>query len=81
MVPTDEADRPDRTVIVNPRDLGAFLRRTRQRRGITQEDLAADLGISRFYLSTMENGRPSLYTDRLFAAMRDLGIVLKAEAR
>jgi len=75
------ADRGEWAPITNAKDLGAFLQRTRRRRSITQDELAADLGISRSYLSEIEQGKPGLYTDRLFAVMRDLGVTLRAEAR
>ncbi len=75
------SEQPEWAPILNPRDLGSFVQRVRQRRGISQEDLAEDLGISRPYLSQIEAGKPGLYTERLFAVLRDLGIVLKAEAR
>lgn len=75
------SEQPEWAPISNPRDLGLFVKRIRQHRGISQEDLAADLGISRPYLSQIEAGKPGLYTERLFAVLRDLGITLKAEAR
>ena len=61
-------------------DLGAFLRAQRIAQGWTQEEFAAELGISRQYLHEMEQGKPSLYTDRLFAVMRELGLTLRVEA-
>jgi HTH-type transcriptional regulator/antitoxin HipB len=60
-------------------DLGRFLARARADLGITQQALADDLGVSRRYLSEMENGKPSLYTERLFQALRLLDIRLRAE--
>lgn len=67
--------------VTRPADLGHFLRRQRQRRGLTQVELADELGISRRYLVEIEQGKPSLYTDRLFAVLRELDLVLKVEAR
>jgi HTH-type transcriptional regulator/antitoxin HipB len=49
-----------------PEDLGRFLARTRTDRGLTQEALAGELGVSRRYVSEIENGKPGLYTERLF---------------
>lgn len=66
--------------VTAPGDLGAFVRAERRRAGLTQEELAADLGISRRYLHEIEQGKPSLYTTRLFAVLRELGITLRAEA-
>ena len=59
------------------RDLGAIVKAVRRSRGIRQEDLAADLVISRNYLQELENGKPNLYIARLFRAMNRLGITIK----
>lgn len=67
--------------VTRPRDLGDVLRRARLARGLTQEQLADDLGISRRYLHEIEQGKPSLYTERLFALLRELDVVLRAEQR
>ena len=64
----------------NPAQLGAFLRNQRLQRGITQDQLAEDLGITRQYLVDLEKGRPTLYSKRLFALLRLLGARLKVEA-
>jgi HTH-type transcriptional regulator/antitoxin HipB len=66
--------------VTRPADLGDFLRRRRTQRGLTQAALADELGITRRYLVEIEQGKPSLYTDRLFALLRELDIVLKVEA-
>lgn len=62
-----------------PEDLGRFLARVRQDRGLTQEELAEELGVSRRYVSEIENGKPGLYTERLFQMLRLLGVRLRAE--
>jgi HTH-type transcriptional regulator/antitoxin HipB len=62
-----------------PEDLGRFLARVRQDHGLTQEELALDLGVSRRYVSEIENGKPGLYTERLFQMLRLLGVRLRAE--
>lgn len=61
-------------------DLGRFLADVRVERGLTQEQLADDLGITRRYLYEIESGKPSLYTERLFALLRTLGVRLVLEA-
>ena len=58
------------SAVRTPADLGAFLAEVRIRTGWTQEEVAEQLGISRRYLYEIESGRPSLYTDRLFALLR-----------
>lgn len=66
--------------ISSPDDLGAFLRALREERGITQEQLAEDLGITRQYLHEIETGKPNLYSTRLFSLLRLLGVRVKVEA-
>lgn len=65
--------------IRSPEDLGRFVANARADRGVTQQELADWLGVNRRYVSEIENGKPGLYTQRLFQAMRFLGIDLKAE--
>ncbi len=60
-------------------DLGRFLARAREEHGLTQQALADQLGVSRRYVSEIENGKPGLYTERLFQALRLLDIRLTAE--
>ncbi|EWT03340.1 DNA-binding protein [Intrasporangium oryzae NRRL B-24470] len=62
-------------------DLGAFLAEVRASSDLTQDEVAERLGISRRYLYEIESGKPSLYTDRLFALLRLYGVTLTAETR
>lgn len=57
-------------------DLGVFLNRLRVRRGWTQADVAAHLGIPRRYLHELEAGKDVLAYTRLFALLRILGAEL-----
>jgi len=61
----------------SPRDIGATVRRARRARGITQAELADDLGITRQYLSELENGVDNLYITRLFEVLDHLDITLR----
>lgn len=63
-----------------PADLGRFLAQLRAERDLTQDELADSLGISRRYLYEIESGKPSLYSERLFALLRLLGARLTIEA-
>lgn len=65
--------------IRSPEDLGRFLAGARVDLGLTQQALADELGVNRRYVSEIENGKPGLYTERLFQALRLLGIELRAE--
>lgn len=67
--------------IQTPADLGQFLRRLRHERGWSQQRLAEELGTTRQYVFEIESGKPNLYSDRLFAALRLLGGALRAERR
>ena len=67
--------------IARPSDLGDFIRRQRIAQDWTQEELAAELGITRQYLQEIEQGKPSLFVERLFAVLRELDITWKFEAR
>jgi len=63
------------------RDIGATVRRARRARGMTQADLADDLGITRQYLSELENGVDNLYITRLFEVLDRLDLTLRIEDR
>ena len=57
-----------------PSDLGQVMRAAREARAMTQEELASDLGFSRFYLSELESGSSNIYATRLFRVLRKLGV-------
>lgn len=60
-------------------DLGRFLRDLRVQRGLTQGQLAEELGVTRQYVAEIERGKPTLYSERLFQSLRLLGGRLRAE--
>lgn len=66
--------------VLSSRDLGSFLSDLRVRRGLTQAQLAEELGVSRRYVYEIEAGKPSLYSERLFTTLRLLGAHLIIEA-
>lgn len=66
--------------VLSAQDLGRFLAELRAERGLTQAEVADDLGISRRYVYEIESGKPGLYSDRLFATLRLLGAQLRIEA-
>ena len=55
----------------NSREFGRALARVRQQRGLTQEAMAARLGIGRSYLARMENGLATEQVRRIFAMLRE----------
>lgn len=62
-----------RTVVRSPQALGRVLAHLRYEAGLTQEELAEVLGLSRRYVYELESGRPNLYATRLFEMLRELG--------
>jgi len=53
--------------------LGDAVGRLRVERGLTQDELAESLGVSRRYIYGIESGQPNLYASRLFEVLRVLG--------
>lgn len=64
-------------VVRSPQALGQVLARLRYRKGLTQDELAEALGVSRRYLSEIENGKQNLFATRLFELLRELGVHLE----
>lgn len=65
--------------IAIPRQAGLYVRRVRERRGITRAQLAADAGVSPRLLASLELGdAPGIRLDKLLAVFAALGIELYA---
>ena len=60
----------------NPSELGRALARARQAAGLTQEAMAAELGIHRSYLARMECGLATEQIKRMFGLLRFLDLEL-----
>ncbi|MGO4955739.1 helix-turn-helix domain-containing protein [Luteococcus sp. Sow4_B9] len=58
--------------------LGRMLQQARLVAGLTQRELAAQLGTTQKYIWELEAGKPSILMDRLFAAMEATGLELTA---
>ena len=67
------------TKIKNSFTLGQVLQQGRMQQGLSQRELAGMLGISQKWVWEMEQGKPGLLTDRLFAILEKTGITLMAE--
>mgnify|MGYP000937752792 CR=1 FL=1 len=65
--------------IATPRILGEVLRSARLRTGLTQAELARELGVSQRYVMELEAGKPTKAVERLFAFTRATGVSLFAE--
>jgi HTH-type transcriptional regulator / antitoxin HipB len=59
--------------IRSPADLGRAIAGARHERGLSQEDLARELGLDRSYLSELEAGRSTIAVERSLRALRRLG--------
>lgn len=62
--------------VTGPESLGRFLQQARVLSGLTQREMAERLGTSQRYIWEMEAGKPSIFTERLFAMMRETGMTL-----
>jgi HTH-type transcriptional regulator / antitoxin HipB len=62
-------------------DLGAAIRDARQAAGLTQQELARRVGISRTYLAQVEHGRTSRLLELLFDLLRVAGLELSVRRR
>ena len=64
------------TRVVEAHDLGQAIRRRRKALGLTQEDVAAQVGIARITLSAIENGKETAHLGLVLQVCRDLGLHL-----
>jgi HTH-type transcriptional regulator/antitoxin HipB len=61
-------------LIATPNQVGEILRRRRKARGLSQQEVAAKLGVSQGRLSTLENDPSGLTLERLLAIANLLGL-------
>lgn len=61
-----------------PADFGHALQQARAARGISQADLAIELGIPQSTVSAMETGKSTIYLRRLLAIARTTGVEFTA---
>ncbi|MGR0319639.1 helix-turn-helix domain-containing protein [Agromyces sp. ZXT2-3] len=65
--------------VPNAETLGLMLQQGRLARGLSQRELAAELGLTQRWVSEMEAGKPGKLTERLFAMLESTGVRLYAE--
>ena len=65
--------------VSSPHALGLLLQQARLAQGLSQQQVAARLGISQAYVSELESGKTSLALTRIFDIMRLTGMTLQAE--
>jgi len=61
-----------------PADFGRALHQARTARGLSQTELAQELGIPQSTVSEMESGKSTIYLRRLLAFTRATGVELTA---
>lgn len=62
-----------------PEQLGDAIRQGREIQGWSQRELAARLGVTQKWLWELEQGKPGLPMERLFAALREVDVKLFVE--
>ena len=65
--------------VSSPQALGLLMQQARLSQGLSQQQVAAQLGISQGYVSELESGKTSLTLIRIFDIMRLTGMTLRAE--
>lgn len=67
--------------IANARQLGATVRAERKRRGLSQERLAEQAGVSRAWLARFESGHPAASIEQVFRVLRSLDLTISVGKR
>ena len=65
--------------VSSPQALGRLLQQARLMNGLSQQQVASQLGISQAYVSQLESGKTSLALTRIFDIMRLTQMTLTAE--
>lgn len=72
-MPTRTAQHLRNWLVHNPHDIGRAIAGVRVERGLTQAQLAQELGIDRAYLARLESGADQLVLERAILALRRMG--------
>jgi HTH-type transcriptional regulator/antitoxin HipB len=64
--------------IRRPSDIGALVRAARQARGLNQQQLSDQLGVSRWWVNEFERGKSTARLDIVLRALNELGVTLSA---
>jgi HTH-type transcriptional regulator/antitoxin HipB len=67
--------------IAEPADIGAAIRQRRRLLKITQEELAASIGVSRRVIGQLENGKETVHVGIVLRAARAVGLDVGVEPR
>jgi HTH-type transcriptional regulator / antitoxin HipB len=66
---------------VKPADFGAAIRERRRQLGITQDELAASIGVNRRVIGRLENGIETVHVGIVLRAARAVGLDVGVEPR
>jgi HTH-type transcriptional regulator/antitoxin HipB len=72
MITSEWDDKPFR--VYSAASIGPAIRHYRKEAGLTQAELAERVGLTREYLSRLEQGHESEQLRRVIAVLRDLGV-------
>lgn len=67
--------------LTKPAELGLLILEARRKQRLSQSDLAGKAGVSRQWLSMVENGKTTIEFDLAFHVLRTLGYVMRIEER
>lgn len=70
---TTSKSRSRQWLVRSPGDLGRAIAGVRAERGVTQAQLAKEVGIDRSYLARLETGATALVLERALRALRRMG--------
>jgi HTH-type transcriptional regulator / antitoxin HipB len=68
-------------IVNSPKDLGLLVRDTRTKRGSTQAEVAARVGVSRKWIIDLEAGKRTADLSLVLRTLRALGLELDAKDR
>lgn len=68
-------------VVTSSADLGAAIRERRKKLGVTQDELAASIGVNRRVVGQLEGGKKTVHVDIVLRAARAVGLNVGVEAR
>lgn len=68
-------------LIRRPEDIGALVRDQRRQLGLSQTQLAAQVGTSQRYISHLENGKRTLQLGLVLRVLDELGVGLTIQPR
>jgi y4mF family transcriptional regulator len=68
-------------IIRDPKELGSLIKHVRTRRGLTQADLAMQVGASRKWIIDLESGKRTTDLSLVMRTLNVLGIALDAHER